>query len=525
MERRCVNETSKPELPVRARGIHARWFVVAVVIAASFLFIGARGLWEPDEGRYVTVGLQMLRTGDWINPQLHHEQPHMTKPPLTYWLIASGVSLLGRNELATRLPGAISLAVLAGCAAAMARRVAKGNVGASAVMMATSALPFFASNIVTTDTLLAAMEGVAMTGFVLAWRRLDSPQPHSPHGEVTTGAFHRGWLWLMWVGFGLAFLTKGPPGLLPLMAVIAVVAWHDRWRGLFQLFFTPGLLVGLAIGLWWFAVILIRNPDMMNYFLRHEVVGRVMTDEHGRNPEWYMAFMYIPILIGGLLPWAVEWWPNPQRPPYAGGIRSAFGSPELRLLILWVLLPLIVFMLARSRLPLYVVPLMLPLVLLTARRVPADWIRWRQTQAAILIVVVGLLGVRFWLGHSSLGRDSREVARKIDVPADLREVVFVGSRAWYGLSLYLDTEIETMPVEELADELAEREGTVLMVMPEEHAEDLLTLVQQSGWSVESPQVIDERMAFVARPPSKGDKRPNMATSSHAGDHGENQAND
>ena len=29
------------------------------------------------------------------------------------------------------------------------------------------------------------------------------------------------WLAVMWAGFALAFLTKGPPGLLPLLAVVA----------------------------------------------------------------------------------------------------------------------------------------------------------------------------------------------------------------------------------------------------------------------------------------------------------------
>ena len=74
------------------------WLVIiAVTIILAFAFQGSRGLWEPDEGRYVRCAYEMLKAGDWLTPRLNGT-PHFTKPPVTYWLIASGLSVFGMNE-------------------------------------------------------------------------------------------------------------------------------------------------------------------------------------------------------------------------------------------------------------------------------------------------------------------------------------------------------------------------------------------------------------------------------------------
>lgn len=93
-------------------GAIARKRRAVVTVLAAFLlamsFQGSRGLWEPDEGRYTAVALEMLRLGDFVHPMLHREHAHYTKPPLTYWAIAASVRLFGRNEWAVRLPYALA---------------------------------------------------------------------------------------------------------------------------------------------------------------------------------------------------------------------------------------------------------------------------------------------------------------------------------------------------------------------------------------------------------------------------------
>ena len=85
-----------------------RILIIICLLVYCLAFQGVRPLWEPDEGRYTAVAMEMLRQGDWLKPQLHREQPHWTKPPLTYWVIAASVSFLGRNEFAARLVSSLS---------------------------------------------------------------------------------------------------------------------------------------------------------------------------------------------------------------------------------------------------------------------------------------------------------------------------------------------------------------------------------------------------------------------------------
>ena len=86
----------------------AAWIaLLACVLALAGL--GLRGIWDPDEGRYTNVALNMLDSGDWLNPHRSHEVGHWTKPPLTYWAIASSVGLLGHTSFAARLPSVFQM--------------------------------------------------------------------------------------------------------------------------------------------------------------------------------------------------------------------------------------------------------------------------------------------------------------------------------------------------------------------------------------------------------------------------------
>ena len=78
--------------------------VACVALIVAFGLLGSRGIWDPDEGRYTNVALNMLDSGDWVDPRRNDDVGHWTKPPLTYWAIASSVQLFGRNPWAARLP-------------------------------------------------------------------------------------------------------------------------------------------------------------------------------------------------------------------------------------------------------------------------------------------------------------------------------------------------------------------------------------------------------------------------------------
>jgi 4-amino-4-deoxy-L-arabinose transferase-like glycosyltransferase len=315
-----------------------RWLALAALLLA-FCFLGSRGLYDPDEGRYTNVALTMLDSGDWIDPRRNDDTGHWTKPPLTYWAIAASVSAFGHNAFAARLPMALSFLACIGLCAASARRLAPGRESLAALAYMTMLMPFGASQLVTTDFLLAAFQALAMFAFVRA--RFDEAGPGH-------------WPWLMSAAFALAFLTKGPPALLPLLAVLGCAWLAPSPRPIPRLQLLGSVLLFLAIALPWFAMVAWRHEGLLGYFLGSEVVARVASNNFARHGEWYgWAEVYIPTLLLGTLPWTL------RVIAWARGLPAAFrrwrdraarqAEAQALLLALWVLLPLVVFCIARSR--------------------------------------------------------------------------------------------------------------------------------------------------------------------------------
>lgn len=374
----------------------------------AFAFLGTRGLWEPDEGRYALCARAMVTGGDWLWPRLNGEL-HLTKPPLTYWAIAGPVVLAGPNEWAARLYLGVSFTLTTLLVAALARRLWGGRAGlAAGIAHVTTLLPFVAASVITPDTLLTLWETLALYA---AWRAWSAETPRD----------RRVWPFVTGVAFGLAFLTKGPPGILFLPAI-----------GLFRLFPAgrrkeagpvlnwSGLVAFLGIGLGWFAWVISQRHDLIGYFLGSEVAGR-LAGEHHRNAGWYGALaVYGPVFLLGGLPWNWNWWSEARRLARqpGGPSRAITARPPALFLTLVLAVPLAVFVIARSRLPFYVLPLFAPLSLVAGRglsRRGGGMVPWRG--------VIGwaglLLLIRAAAPYAAAAPDARRLARELGPVAAL----------------------------------------------------------------------------------------------------------
>lgn len=410
------------------------WLLAAALVLA-FAFNGSRGLWEPDEGRYVDVALEMLRSGDLLVPHLHHELIHLTKPPLTYWALAGCVALFGRSEWAVRLPNALAFVFTVLLVFGIGRRLAPRRPWLPAAIYATSLLPFLAANVVTTDTLLALWEALAVYGFVAAW--------------WDAGERRRWPVDLMWLGFALAFLTKGPPGLLPAAAIAIFAATTQGWRGLRRLVTPEGLAAFAVIGLGWYLVLFGRQPAAWDYLVRYELIDRIFTGVHKRHPDWYGPIeVYVPTFLLGTLPWALLAFFRRRRSGEALRQRRP-RDPRAVFLLLWLWVPLVVFCLARSRLPLYVLPIFPPLALLVARRLPESAVFERRLRRWLPAWIVLLVAFKAVISAVSWHQDSRPLARAIgeQVQEPFNEIVFVDTSPRYSLAFYLDLEVEPITLD------------------------------------------------------------------------------
>jgi len=411
------------------------WWLPLLLVLMAFAFQGSRGIWEPDEGRYTAAGLNMLESGDWLVPTIDGEHPHLTKPPITYWAIASSVGLLGRNEWAARLPAALAFVGTGLLVFGIGVRLCRAKPWLPPVVWSLSLAPLIGGNIVSTDALLVFFETLAMYAFVEAWSR--------------EGSDRRRWVLAMWVAWGLAFMTKGPPGLLPLGAMVAFLVFHDRSR-LRGLFPPAGLLLFALVAFTWFALVVHQQPDRLGYFLGYEVYDRVFTSVHGRNAEWYGGLeIYLPVLLAGSLPWwplalAASDGPRAAWRRLGDGVRAR--DRDLLLLLYWFVLPLAVFFLARSRLYLYILPLFVPLALLLARPLARwTWLDGRRTAWIAGATAVALLALKGTLAYWPANRDARAMADDLRAVIDrqgIEEIAFVNVRPFYGLTLYLHTEVE-----------------------------------------------------------------------------------
>ncbi|AXK73158.1 phospholipid carrier-dependent glycosyltransferase [Lysobacter sp. TY2-98] len=466
---------------------HPALWVALFAIVTTFAFIELRGIWDPDEGRYTNVALNMVDSGDWLIPRRSYEVEHWTKPPLTYWAIASSVVAFGTNAFAARVPSALSHLLCVLLVGLMGRRLAPGNGPRAALTYAAMLFPFGASQMITTDYLLTATETLALWAFV----------------EARFGPSHpKRWLVLMWAGFGLAFLTKGPPGLLPLLPILLfdVLTGTPGRPGIFR---PLGLLVFVAIAAPWYIAVTQKTPGLLGYFLGSEVVGRVATDEFKRHGEWYGWFViYAPTLVIGTLPWSRSLWRwmrglAAQVREWRSGVAARIAGANWLLPTLWALVPLLIFCIARSRLPLYILPLFAPLALLVTLQSLKDG-RAMPRPAAIVLWGAAMIALKIASAHFPTHKDARDWARAIrERTSDpIEEVLFVEDMARYGVHLHLGprVQIEKLSLQDVPEarfnpehdesldgELAEHEPEQLWVCKQDNAATVFAHVRAAGF--------------------------------------------
>ncbi len=383
--------------------------LLAVGLAGSAFF--PRGLLETTEGRYALCAWEMLERENFLEPTLDG-QPHWTKPPLTYWVLAAGMATVGAVEEGARMAqGAVFLA-LVGAVVLVALAVGDGLLAWwAALVTETGLLPLLGATFLSADLLLTLWETLAVGAYLMSLR---SSSP-------------RRWLDLMGLWWGLAFLTKGPPGLLPLLAL---VPWHLGTQRGRPLVTGLGVVLFGGVGLGWYAFEALRHPELLGYWLGEEVVARVASDSFHRHPEpWKPFVIYLPLLAATIAPWMLAarltlrqvWLAVPAV------WRVLFG--------LWLLLPLLVFFVVKSRLPLYVLPLAVPLALGMAWGLRQSSLSVRWVLIFGLGVAVGAGGGRFLLGQIPLTSNMRPLfamARSLDP----QQIVVVGEKELFGLQAY-----------------------------------------------------------------------------------------
>ncbi|MBM5807063.1 MAG: glycosyltransferase family 39 protein [Cyanobacteria bacterium M_surface_10_m2_179] len=320
--------------------------------------LGGLGLMDKTEGLFVEVPRQMLVTGDWVTPRWNGEL-FFDYPVWGYWMVGLSFRMFGISEWAARLPAALAasatvlalfavLLLLASAQEAPHRRLGRATLAASVLALSPGWIGWGRSSV--TDMFLASATTLALLGFALAQFAPAERPWQRPLGFVGLALF-----------CGVAVLAKGPVGLL-LPGLVILVFWALKGRFLQGLRTTPWLaLVALFLGVaapWYGLATRANGMEFLGRFLGFSNLERftsVIYDHPG--PPWF----YLPWVVVLLLPWSLF------LPAAVARLRcwrlqswlQADPAAELsQLALVWLVLMLLFFSAAATKLPGYILPVL-----------------------------------------------------------------------------------------------------------------------------------------------------------------------
>lgn len=371
-------------------------------LAVMLVGLSSGALPIDNDALYADVIRTMVRSGNWLDPEIHGV-PFLDKPPLFFWLGAALVRVGGETLLLLRLPAALCGAWLCGLMYLAARRSGLGRGGAALGVASLLAVPLLVAYArrVYMEVPVALCVFAAVLAFQHAVSGIDD-RGGRPRFFLVAGAL-----------VGLAFMLKS---LVALFAVfpLPIVLWIERrWHVLRTA--SPWLGVGLAVlvAAPWHVYELAVNRDVfLEFTYRLHVEDQVLSAQPwSTGPAWFylqqlateMPVLGACTLVGlGLLGWR-----------WASG--RPVGSLDRHLGILCVL-TLLVLSAAETKKDLYALVIVPPAALLFARMMalslPRAWHLWLSLAA---LAVLSLGSVPYFLPSGEFLQGAAPLVRAAQV--------------------------------------------------------------------------------------------------------------
>ncbi|MDQ6961046.1 MAG: glycosyltransferase family 39 protein [Mariprofundaceae bacterium] len=310
-------------------GLTLLWAVLYLPI------LGLAPLFDYDETIYAQTALDMLHQSQFIVPQANGLF-FFEKPPFTYYLMQGAYLLFGENAFSARLPSALFTLFGALYLLYLGKRVSGITTG---VMMACIYLTLLETGLLGHAAILDAVLNfwilLALGSYIL-WSMFD---------------LRRDALWCA-VAMGVAVSIKGPVGLVIPCAIIVVDrVLSGQWRKLVSIPWIACLaLFFLCASPWYILIVMVQGWGFLYEFIMVHNIGRALNPMQGHSGAWYY---YLMVFCVAVLPW-LAWMPSVWLQTWR---QRKCADPEawiLRLCLIWIVLVIVIFTIAQTKLPHYI---------------------------------------------------------------------------------------------------------------------------------------------------------------------------
>lgn len=352
--------------------------LLLVLSGVTFLAgLGRPAIGDSDEAFYAEAAREMRERGDWLTPYYNYET-RFQKPVLFYWMVGATYAVAGVGEAQARFWAGLAGIGLVLLTAAAGRRWRDEETGLLAGAIVATSFGYFSIGRLSLPDLPLAFF-ITLTTYATLVGTLDD---HA-----------RGLRWLALAGLsaGCGFLTKGPVGLVVPALAILPAWWVERRR--LRLPLGGVLLAALlaaAVGLPWYAAMYqAHGREYLDGFFLGDNLERFATSRfNDPRPLWF----YLPIVIGGMLPW------TPMAAVAAPAIAAAIGRrapvPALvQRLAVWAAVPLLFFTASIGKQPRYILPILPPLALLLAMAIRRRVVARGDGRDALLQAPAGVVAL------------------------------------------------------------------------------------------------------------------------------------
>ena len=410
-------------------------FVVVLVWAVIYLpALGSIAI-KGEEGRRILPAVGMLKTGNFIVPEVGGN-PYFGKPPLVNWLVAASFRIFGvRNEWTARLPSAVAVLAVAIAFVTIARASLgqRGSMVAALIWMTNIGM-IEKGRLIEIEALYISLCGLAIIFWLSFFVRQKSP-------------------WLIWVPayafLGLGLLAKGPTHLIFFYAIVFAVAWHMKeWRLLIHPAHFAGLVIMLGIFAGWAIPFLHSTPTQVAAVKwSNQFTGRLQ----GFDFKFASWIQNIPRGLIYFLPWVVLF-------PFVRFSKfHDYSEQRLARGLAWgIAVPFLALNLVPGALPRYSMPVIAPASWLLAMSCAGHALQWpwekgtsdERTWAKIvaLFVGVGLVvgGIGYPLAAVALKnrQQVKKAAAEINALIPSNETLYAVDPEYQPLFFYVKAPLE-----------------------------------------------------------------------------------